>query len=48
MSFGRSNGKKARFGFVARTSFKDGLRETIGWYQRTRPELSLAEHDGQR
>ncbi len=27
---------RERFGFVARTSFEDGLRETIDWYRRQR------------
>jgi len=26
---------KERFGFVASTSFSDGLRSTIGWYERS-------------
>ena len=29
---------RERFGFVARTSFEDGLRRTIGWYERHRGE----------
>ena len=27
---------KDRFGFVARTSFEDGLRRTVDWYEQTR------------
>jgi GDP-L-fucose synthase len=29
-----------RFGFVARTSFQDGLRETIDWYERNASTVS--------
>lgn len=29
---------RERFGFVAGTSFEDGLRRTIGWYERHRDE----------
>ncbi len=28
---------RERFGFVASTSFEDGLRQTIEWYERNRP-----------
>jgi GDP-L-fucose synthase len=28
---------RERFGFVAKTSFEDGLRATVEWYQATRP-----------
>jgi GDP-L-fucose synthase len=31
---------RERFGFVARTSFEDGLRRTIGWYERHRTSAS--------
>jgi GDP-L-fucose synthase len=30
------------FGFRARTSFEDGLRATIDWYERSRPVTALA------
>ena len=27
---------RERFGFVAKTSFEDGLRETVDWYEASR------------
>jgi GDP-L-fucose synthase len=30
------------FGFRAQTDFRTGLRETIAWYEQTRPEVALA------
>ncbi len=32
---------KAEFGFVARTSFEEGLRRTIDWYENARREKNL-------
>lgn len=34
---------RERFGFVARTSLEDGLRETIAWYERSRAGGSTDE-----
>jgi len=31
---------KEKFGFVARTSFEEGLRRTIAWYEQARRERS--------
>ena len=31
---------KEKFGFVARTPFKEGLRRTIAWYEKARRERS--------
>jgi len=32
---------KAEFGFAARTPFKEGLRKTIEWYERSRAEREI-------
>ena len=31
---------KEKFGFVASTPFKEGLRKTIAWYEQARRERS--------
>lgn len=37
---------KERFGFVARTSFEDGLRRTIAWYAEHRAEIRAGRKSG--
>jgi nucleoside-diphosphate-sugar epimerase len=31
---------REKFGFTAKTSFEDGLRATIEWYERTRSAVT--------
>jgi len=41
---------RERFGFRARTAFRDGLQKTIAWYEsesRSRPHLKLASSSGE-
>jgi GDP-L-fucose synthase len=37
---------RERFGFVAHTSFEDGLRATIDWYERIRSDLAASVTHG--